>query len=100
MYNPYIVKRTQIYLEEDQVRALGRRSDARGVTSSHLIREAIQRYLTEPEDEAAELARQRAALRDAFGSLPRLPQGSAYVDEVRRTDLERGKRLEERWRSR
>jgi predicted DNA-binding protein len=100
MYITYIVKRTQIYLHEDQARALARRSDARGVTSSHLIREAIERYLTEPEDEAAELARQRAALRDAFGSLRRLPQGSAYVDEVRTSDRERAKRLEARWRSR
>ena len=100
MYTSYIVKRTQIYLEEDQVRALARRSDARGVTSSHLIREAIDHYLAGPEDEAAELARQRAALRDAFGSMPRLPQGSAYVDEVRRSEQERAKRLEERWRSR
>jgi len=100
MYDTYIVKRTQIYLTEDQARALARRSDARGVTSSHLIREAIERYLAGPEDEAAQLARQRSALRDAFGSLPRLPQGSAYVDEVRSSDRERGKRLEERWRSR
>ena len=38
--------------------------------------------------------------RDAFGSLPRLPQGSVYVDAVRRSERERTKRLEERWRSR
>ncbi len=39
MYDPYIMRRTQIYLEPEQSEELARRADVRGVTSSHLIRE-------------------------------------------------------------
>ena len=100
MYDSYIVKRTQIYIEEWQASELARRSDAQGVTSSHLIREAIERYLAGPDDEATELVRQRASLREAFGSLPRLPEGSAFVEEIRRGEPAHEERLRRRWRSR
>ena len=100
MYAVYIMRRTQIYIDEDQATELARRARARGVTSSHVIREAIERYLVGEEDEAAELARQRTALRDAFGSVPSLPDGRAYVDELRKGDRARDERLEGRWRSR
>ena len=100
MYDAYIVKRTQIYLDETQAEELARRSAARGVTASRMIREAIDLYFADTDDEATELKRQRAALREAFGSLPRLKDGSAYVADVRRGDQERDERLEARWRSR
>ncbi len=100
MYSTYIVKRTQIYLHPEQSEELARRADAGGVTASHLIREAIDLYLSDADDEATELARQRAALRETFGSLPRLPAGAAFVDDVRGADRARDERLETRWRSR
>ncbi len=100
MYDSYIVKRTQIYLDDDQAQRLARRAAASGVTASHLIREAIESYLAGPDEDPTELARQRRALGDAFGSIPRLPDGSAYVEELRRADAARDQELEEQWRSR
>ena len=100
MYTTYIVKRTQIYLHAEQSEELARRADAGGVTASHLIREAIALFLSDADDETTELARQRAALRETFGSIPRLPDGVAFVDEARGADHARDERLEERWRSR
>jgi hypothetical protein len=99
MYATYIVRRTQIYLEEAQALELARRSDARGVTLSHMIREAISAYLTEGDDDGSELARQRASLNEAFGAVPRLPGGARYVDELRQNDRAREERLKGRWRS-
>ena len=100
MYDTYIMKRTQIYLDEEQARALGLRSGVQGVTTSHLIREAITRYLSDEEDEASELQRQREAVRAVAGTVPRLPDGASYVDEIRANDRARDERLEEAWRSR
>lgn len=100
MYDLYIMKRTQIYLEELQAEELARRSGARGVTASHLIREAITQYLSGQDDEATELARQRANLKDAFAAIPRLPSGARYVDDIRQLDETRDHRLEQQWRTR
>ena len=100
MYISYTMKRTQIYLHPEQLTELARRSDARGVTASHLIREAVDQYLTAAEDEATELARQRSSLLEAFGALPHLPDGSQFVEEVRGADRARDEQMEERWRSR
>lgn len=99
MYDSYIVKRTQIYLDPERAAELARRADARGVTSSHLIREAIEQYLADSDDDTTELARQRASLREAFGSTPRLPDGASFVDEARSVDRAQAEELEERWRS-
>jgi predicted transcriptional regulator len=46
----YIVKRTQIYLDDDQDRQLARRARASGRTKSDLIREAIGRFLKRQAD--------------------------------------------------
>jgi len=100
MYDTYIMKRTQIYLDEEQAQALARRSGLQGVTTSHLIREAIAQYLSDEEGDASELQRQRDAVRAVAGTVPRLPDGAAYVDEIRADDEERAGRLEEAWRSR
>jgi predicted DNA-binding protein len=100
MYDSYIVKRTQIYLDRTQADELARRSAAHGTTSSHLIRQAIEAYLAGPDDDAAELALQRSAVRDSFGSVSRLPDGATYVERLRDGDRARDQELAERWRSR
>jgi Arc/MetJ-type ribon-helix-helix transcriptional regulator len=98
MYSTYIMRRTQIYIEDGQAEALARRARARGETASHVIREAISRYLSEPDDEAERLARFRDAVDDTFGVAPYLPPGEEYVSDLRVADRQRDERLEERWR--
>jgi hypothetical protein len=71
----------------------------RGVTSSHLIREAVALYLAGPDTDAAELAAQRAAVAEVAGAIGRLPSGATYVEELRAGDAERDRAVEERWRS-
>lgn len=99
MYNSYIMKRTQIYLEDDQDRQLELRAGASGLTKSYLIREAVAQYLTRDASEEARLAAFRDAVREAAGSIARLPSGTDYVDEVRRGGRARREELEKRWRS-
>jgi predicted DNA-binding protein len=99
MYDPYIMRRTQIYLDETQAAALASRARRRGVTASHVIREAIDDYLAEPEDTSErELVRFRDALDRSFAAAPRLTSGSAYVAELRAKDSERATDLETRRR--
>ncbi len=64
----YIVKRTQIYLDDDQDRRLQARAQAAGTTKSALIREAIEQFLNR-RSRRAEL---QAALERTAGSLPDL----------------------------
>ena len=45
--------RTQIYLDQEQTAELDRRARERGTTRSHLIREAVERYLTPDWDPEA-----------------------------------------------
>lgn len=98
MYSSYIMRRTQIYLEERQSDALAQRAAARGTTASKVIREAIDRYLAEPNDDATRLRRYRAALEATFGLAPQLPEGAAYVDDLRHAERERARELDERRR--
>ncbi len=98
MYNAYIMKRTQIYLEDDQAGELARRAKVRGTTASKMIREAIDEYLADPTDANERLARFRAAVRESFGVAPYLPDGAAYVDDIRQEDRLRDDELAERWR--
>lgn len=99
MYIMYIMRRTQIYLEEGQHRLLGRRARAAGTTRSDLIREAVDAYLEGDDDQRVRLQAFRAAVRAASGSVPQLRKGSRYVDDVRRADLERELDLERRRRT-
>ncbi|MDQ3587640.1 MAG: ribbon-helix-helix domain-containing protein [Actinomycetota bacterium] len=93
------MKRTQIYLDEDQTTRLDERAAARATTRSELIRQAVHAYLDENTgDEAARLARFRAAVDEAFGSAPDLPRGEDYVRELRTVDLARDRELERRRR--
>lgn len=94
MYTTYIMKRTQIYLEDDQDEVLESRAGALGRTKSDLIREAIDSYLGLGEGEAGRLEAFREALAEAAGSAAHLPPGSEYVEEIRRADAERQDELD------
>lgn len=83
MYAVYTLRRTQIYLDEQQTKRLDERATVRGTTRSALIREAIHSYLGAPDDEAMRLARFQAAVDAAAGIAPYLPPGETYVDELR-----------------
>ncbi len=89
----YIVKRTQIYLDEEQDGELSRRARARGCTKSELIRTAIDHLLDEPDDASARLARFKEALEVAGGAAPYLPTGVDYVADVRRGDQQRDEEI-------
>lgn len=96
MYTPYIVRRTQIYLNDEQDRALGERAEAYGRTKSALIRDALDAYLAPAADDRAEIARLRAAVSEAAGAAPYLPSGADYVDRIRAADVARERELAER----
>jgi hypothetical protein len=96
MYDPYTMKRTQIYLDEAQDRELKRRAAAERTTKSALIRRAIRREVERSSDEALALVRLRAAIDVAFGAAPHLAAASSYVDEVRARDADRDAALDRR----
>ncbi len=60
------MKRTQIYIEDDQDRRLQKRARATGKTKSQLIREAIDRLLSR-ERPSTDL---KQALEETAGSMP------------------------------
>lgn len=99
MYTTYIVKRTQIYLDEAQDERLARRAAALDSTKSALIRRAIDDFLEKPEDEAERLARFREAVLAIAGTAPYLPSGKEYVESLRKADRLRDEELERRRRS-
>ncbi len=45
------MKRTQIYLTEEEKKAIEKLSDERGTTQSNIIREAIDEYIAKKKDE-------------------------------------------------
>lgn len=98
MYDLYIMHRTQIYLADEQERALTDRARQVGRTKSALIREAIDSYLTPDTAEQTALARLRTAVADASGCAAYLPAGERYVDELRAADRERARELDQRSR--
>ena len=98
MYISYIMKRTQIYLQADQDRRLAARARAAGTTKSTVIREAIESYLSTPDEEAARLEAFRAAVAAMATSPVDLPDGRLYVEALRATDREREEDLERRRR--
>ncbi len=93
------MKRTQIYLDPSQGERIARRAGSAGVTGSKIIREAIEEYLARPVDDDLELSRQRQAIQEAFGAVPRLPRGAEFVDVARGADADRTDELDARWRS-
>jgi predicted DNA-binding protein len=96
MYNSYIVRRTQIYLSDEQERALRARATATSRTKSSVIRDAIDAYLASAVTSESELDRFRMALNEAAGIAPHLPSGDDYVRELRSGDRRRERALEER----
>ncbi len=99
MYDLYIVKRTQIYLDEEQDRLLTKRATAVGATKSSLVREAIAAYLAKPGDESHRLARFRSAVIEAADARLELPHGAAYVETLRNAERERSDDLDARRRA-
>ena len=81
----YIMRRTQIYLSEEETRALEREARATGRTKSRLIREAIDRVYMGGR-ETSELLR---SLRETAGAWRRREDGAAYVERVRSGRLAR-----------
>jgi predicted DNA-binding protein len=97
MYDPYIMKRTQIYLESGQDRRLAARARAAGTTKSTLIREAVERYLATP-DEDGRLAAFRDAVQAVASSPVAMPDGATYVEALRAADRDHDADLERRRR--
>lgn len=91
MYVMYIMRRTQIYLDEEQEQRLARRAKAEGTTKSAVIRRAVDTYLAGPTEGRVEEFRR--AVGEAAGTVPRLDadyvERMREADSVRDTDLER-----------
>ena len=96
MYDLYIMRRTQIYLDEGQAERLAVHAETRGKTLSALIREAIDDLLDGEGSNVVRLGRFRDALIGASGVAPELPSGATYVDELRALDAERERQLRPR----
>lgn len=99
MYNSYIVRRTQVYLDEAQDGELARRAEAEGLTKSALIRRALDAYLNGTADDELQLRRFQAAVEAVAGVAPDLPKGSLYVERLRALDLQRQEEIERRRRA-
>lgn len=88
------MRRTQIYLEDDQTARLDRRASVEGVTRSTVIRRAVDEYLARGEEDDAEWRdRWRAAVAATAGIAPYLSDGVEFVDEIRAADARRLRRL-------
>lgn len=93
MYSTYIMRRTQIYIADDQDRLLDERAGSLGTTKSAVIRDAIDAFLQPDASRDAGVDRFRAAVRGAAGIAEYLPSGSEYVEELRTADAERERGL-------
>src|SRR5207247_10758154 len=99
VYDLYIVKRTQIYLDDRQDDDLARRAAAEGLTKSALIRRAVDAYLDNDGDDELRLARFKDAVDAVAGVAPDLPQGALYVERLRAHDASRQEESERRRRA-
>lgn len=90
------MKRTQIYLAEEQTQRLDRWASTHGMTRSELIRDAVDQYLARQcgQDEAARLARFKQAVRETAGIAAHLPPGKQYIAQLREGDRRREEELE------
>lgn len=95
----YIVKRTQIYLDEEQDRILAARAVDTGRTKSQLIREAIDTYLGR-SDMTREQWRPRwlSALETTHGVAPYIPPSQQMRADRQHEAAEREQMLAEHWR--
>lgn len=82
MYITYIVRRTQIYLTEEQGRLLESRSRATGTTVSQLIRTAVDSVYSRRREMSQ--ARKVRLARSVAGSWKAFPEtGKQYVERIR-----------------
>lgn len=89
------MRRTQIYLGDDQTARLDERAAAERVTRSAVIRRAVDEYLERDErNSAAWSARWKEAVAKTAGIAPSLPDGLTYVERLRAADAERLRGLE------
>lgn len=95
MYDTYIVRRTQIYLDDAQDRALAARAAASGTTKSAVIRHAVDAYLARPEE-----TDWQTRIGEILDDLKRHPvhfepdlDGAAHVDHYRALEADREKEL-------
>jgi predicted transcriptional regulator len=87
--------RTQIYLDDEQTALLDRRAAAEGASRSTLIRRAVDRYLTQEDEDAAAWREQwKKVVRDTAGTASELADGAEYVEGLRRQDAARLSDLE------
>jgi predicted transcriptional regulator len=93
MYDLYIVRRTQIYIDESQGERLASIAKRSGTTMSGVIRAAIDAYLERESSEDARLVRFRAAVAETAGIAPGLPPGEEYVDAIRPDYADRAREL-------
>jgi Arc/MetJ-type ribon-helix-helix transcriptional regulator len=98
MYDSYIMRRTQIYLDDEQHQRLSERARQTGRSMSELIRNAVDRDLDGDGDEETKLQRFRETVRAVAGCAPYLEDGATYVARLREADRERMEELERRWR--
>ncbi len=89
MYARYTLRRTQIYLGEEQHAELSRRAAAAGITVSQLIRGAIDDVLDQAEPDEQWRSGWRQAVAATAGIAPYLPEGTVYVDEMRAEERRR-----------
>ena len=82
MYTTYIMRRTQIYLSEEQGRLLERRSKATGDSVSQLIRSAIDEAYRRPSA-ASRTDRLQIARRTAGSWRDYSETGSEYTQRLR-----------------
>lgn len=93
------MKRTQIYLDEEQDKLLGERASESGRTKSELIREALDRYLGRARiPHGDKMRRWREAVRATAGIAPYLPSSAEWIEQRRRETTERDRMLAEHWR--
>lgn len=84
------MRRTQIYLDDEQTARLDQRASDEGTSRSTLIRRAVDEYLTQEErDVAAWRAQWQNAVRETSGIASHLDEGAEYVESVRRGDAKR-----------
>lgn len=82
MYDMYIMKRFQIYLDDGQHAELARRAEREGLTMSGVIRRAVDTELARPDDEERRSA-WRSAVSASAGIAPYLREGRACLEEAR-----------------
>jgi metal-responsive CopG/Arc/MetJ family transcriptional regulator len=91
----YTMRRTQIYLPDEQTRQLDERAGIEGVNRSVLIRRAVDEYLARDAlDTATWRMRWREAVQRTAGIAPYLSDGSAYAERLREGDVARLQELD------